>query len=155
MVRVVTIVVAVILMIVGGAVGIMKQLEWGPFAPDNGVTSETAAADPAEPPRFLDMDPLVIPLFAGDTVAGRVQIQIKLETKGAENEEYLTRVMPRLSDAFLRELYAYLPRVIRKQGNIDVILIKRRLQLVADKTAGEGRIDNILIQSVTEAGVSN
>jgi hypothetical protein len=155
MVRVVTIVVAVILMIVGGTVGIMKQLEMGPFAPDNGVADQTAAADPAEPPRFLDMDPLIIPLFAGDTVAGRVQIQIKLETKGAENEEFLTHVMPRLSDAFLRELYAYLPRVIRKQGNIDVFLIKRRLQLVADKTAGEGRIDNILIQSVTEAGVSN
>ena len=155
MVRVVAIVVAVVLMIAGGAVGIMKQLEMGPFAPDNGEMADTAATDPAEPPRFLDMDPLVIPLFAGDTVAGRIQIQVKLETTGAENEEFLTRIMPRLSDSFLRELYSYLPRVLRKQGTIDVFLIKKRLQRVADQTAGEGRIDNILIQSVTEAGVSN
>ncbi len=63
--------------------------------------------------------------------------------------------MPRLTDAFLRELYNYLPRLLSKQGSVDVFLIKRRLQRVADKTAGEGRIDNILIQSVTEAGAVN
>lgn len=155
MVRVIAVVVAVILMIAGGAVGIMKQLELGPFAPDNGEAAQTADAAPPEPPRFMDMDPLVIPLFAGDAVAGRIQIQIKLETTGAENEEYLTRIMPRLTDAFLRELYNYLPRLLSKQGSVDVFLIKKRLQRVADKTAGEGRIDNILIQSVTEAGAVN
>lgn len=154
MVRIIAIVVAVILMITGGAVGIMKQLELGPFAPDNGE-AEAVAAAPTEPPRFMDMNPLVIPLFAGDQVAGRIQIQIKLETRGAENEEFLTRIMPRLSDAFLRELYSYLPRLLQKQGNVDVFLIKRRLQRVAEKTVGEGRVDNILIQSVTEAGATN
>jgi flagellar protein FliL len=151
MVRTVAIAVAVILMIAGGAVGVMKQLEWGPFAPSNGDEAEVSeSAEPAEPPRFIDMDPLVVPVFAGDKVAGTIQIQLKLETMGAENEEHINLIMPRLNDAFLRELYSYIPRLLRKEGSVDVFMIKQRLQRVATKVAGAEVVDNVLVQSVTE-----
>ncbi|MCG8511167.1 MAG: hypothetical protein MI741_18260 [Rhodospirillales bacterium] len=128
----------------------MKQLEWGPFAPDNGEEAAAEAAEPSEPPRFIDMDPLVVPVFAGDKVVGTIQIQLKLETMGAENEEHINLIMPRLNDAFLRELYTYIPRLLRKEGSVDVFMIKQRLQRVAVKVAGKERIDNVLVQSVTE-----
>ncbi len=151
MVRVIAITVAVVLMLVGGAIGIMKQLELGPFAP---VAEEVAVETetPPELPRFLDMDPLVIPVFAGDEVAGTIQILVKLETMGGENETYLQSIMPRLNDAFLRDLYSFIPRSLKKQGNIELPIIKQRLKLVADKVAGEGRVDNVLIQSISEGG---
>ncbi|MBL6928332.1 MAG: hypothetical protein ISR44_04095 [Rhodospirillales bacterium] len=152
MFRTIAISVAVLLMIAGGAIGVMKQIEWGPFAP-GGDTPETAGSEdqsPPEPPRFVDMEALVVPVFAGDKAVGTIQIHIKLETLGAENEEALHRLMPRISDAFLRDLYVYIPRLLRKTGNVDVIAIKQRLQRVALKTAGKGRVENVLVQSVTE-----
>ncbi len=154
MIRTIAIVVAVLLMISGGAIGVMKQVEWGPFAPgdDDAQNAAAESAKPPEPPRFIDMDPLVVPVFAGDVAVGTIQIHIKLETLGAENEEALNRLMPRISDAFLSDLYVFIPRLLRKTGNIDVIAIKQRLQRVALKTAGEGRVENVLVQSVTETG---
>lgn len=149
MVRTIAIAVAVILMLAGGAVGIMKQLEWGPFASKESAAA-AEAAKPAEPPRFLDMDPLVIPIFAEDRVVAAIQIQLKLETSGAANEEYLNRIKPRLGDAFLRDLYAFIPRVVQKGGQLDVLAIKRRLQTVADKVAGPGKINSVLVQSVSD-----
>lgn len=149
MVRTIAIAVAVILMIAGGAVGIMKQLEWGPFAPQSDVAA-TEPDKPAEPPRFLDMDPLVIPIFAEDRVVAAIQIQLKLETKGVANEDLLNRMKPRLGDAFLSDLYAFIPRLVQKGGQLDVLAIKQRLQLVADKVVGKGKVDSVLVQSVTD-----
>lgn len=146
MIRIIAIAVAVILMVGGGAVGVMKHFEWGPFASTTG-----AEETPTEPPRFIDMDPLVIPVFAEGAVITTIQIQVKLETSGAKNEELINHIMPRLSDAFLRELYAYIPRLLRRDGNLDVFAIKKRLQMVGDKVAGEKVINNVLVQSVTES----
>lgn len=154
MVRKIAIAAAVFLMVCGGALGVLKQMEWWPFEPDN-PNAQSASADsnqPPEPPRFIDMDVLVVPVFAGDRPVGTIQIHIKLETSGAENEEALNRLMPRLSDAFLSDLYVFIPRLLRKSGDLDVIAIKQRLQRVALKTAGKGRVENVLVQSVTETG---
>lgn len=147
MVRTIAIAVAIILMIAGGAVGIMKQLEWGPFAPR---VEQAAPVAPVEQPRFIDMDPLVIPIFSEDRVVAAIQIQLKLETLGAANEIYLNTIKPRLSDAFLRELYSFIPRLVQKGGQLDVLAIKRRLQMIADNVAGAGRINGVLVQSVSD-----
>lgn len=149
MIRTIAIAVAVILMIAGGAVGIMKQLEWGPFAPKAGAATEEPDK-PAEPPRFVDMDPLVIPIFSEDRVVAAIQIQLKIETAGVANEDYLNRMKPRLGDAFLRDLYAFIPRLVQKGGQLDVLAIKQRLQLVANKVVGEGKVSSVLVQSVTD-----
>lgn len=146
MVRIIAVAVAVILMLGGASVGVMKYFEWGPFA----SSSSDAEATPAEPPRFIDMDPLVVPVFAEGTVVTTIQIQVKLETSGAKNEEMINHIMPRLSDAFLRELYAYIPRLLRRDGSLDVFAIKQRLQMIGDKVTGEKVINNVLVQSVTE-----
>ena len=148
MVRTIAIGAAIILMIGGGAVGIMKQLGWGPFA----AQAEQAAVTetPVEVPRFIDMDPLVIPIFAEDRVIAAIQIQLKLETLGAANERHLNAIMPRISDAFLRELHSFIPRLVQKGGQLDVLAIKRRLQMIADNVAGPGRINGVLVQSVSD-----
>lgn len=148
MVRMIAIAVAIILMIAGGAVGIMKQLEWGPFAPRAEPVAMPEA--PTEAPRFIDMDPLVIPVFAEDRVIAAIQIQLKLETKGLANERHLNTIKPRIADAFLRELYSFIPRLVQKGSQLDVLAIKRRLQMVGDKVAGPGAISSVLVQSVSD-----
>ncbi len=141
------IIIAIIMIIAGGAVGVLKWQQIWPFAPKGEVVKE---APPPEPPRFVEMDLLIIPVFSGDKVAATFQIQFKLETVGEENEKKIMELMPRLNDIFLRDLYIFIPRLLRKNQNIDVPVIKRRLQLLADKLAGKGVIKAVLIQSLSD-----
>ena len=59
-----------------------------------------------------------------------------------------------MSDAFLRELHGFIPRLLKKEENLDILLIRKRLQMVADKVTTPGTIRDVLIQSVTETPAS-
>lgn len=142
---------AVLLMLGGATVSVLKVLKMGPFAPaPDDASAEGIDEAPPEPPRFVEVEQMYVPIFAGDTVATTIQIQIKLETPDDESEATLVRMMPRLNDAFLRDLYSSLPRLLGKDERLDVAVIKRRLQLVADKIVGPGLVENVLVQSVTD-----
>jgi len=143
---------AMLLMLSGGSISIMKTLEMGPFAKTEGEAAEEAVSD--EPPRFIEMGLLLIPIFSGDRVATTIQIQIKLETMGTENESKVNKMMPRINDAFLRDLYAFIPRLVRKEGKIRAIVIKKRLEMIAGKVAGPDLISNVLVQSITDTSPS-
>ena len=146
------IVFAMLLMLSGGTISVMKTLELGPFATDEGEAVEDATPD--EPPVFIDMGLILIPTFSGDRVATTIQIQIKLEIIGSEKVSRIKKIMPRISDAFLRDLYAFIPRLIRKQGKISAIVIKTRLEMIAGKVVGPDLINNVLVQSITDTSPS-
>ena len=146
------IVFAILLMLSGGSIGIMKTLEIGPFAKTEGEAAETAVLN--EPPRFIEMGLLLIPIFTGDRVATTIQLQIKLETMGAERESKINKLMPRINDAFLSDLYAFIPRLVRKEGKIRAIVIKKRLEMIAGKVAGPDLITNVLVHSITDTSTS-
>ena len=106
-------------MIAGATVSVMKTMELGPFAPSP-VVAEEGQGDgtPApkqsqeEPPRFIDVEPLTIPVFHEDRMAATVQIHLKLEAIGEDYEEQILRLLPRISDAFLRDMHAFIPRLL-------------------------------------------
>ncbi len=141
---------AVMLMLAGATVSVLKWLGIGPFGNGDAVETEATGTTPGEPPRFVTMDVLVIPIIQGEKVASTVQIQLKLEAGTVENASEITRLLPRLSDAFLRDLYGFIPRHLRKEERLDVALIKDRLQLAGDKVAGPGVIKSVLVQAVLE-----
>ncbi len=141
---------AAILMLAGAAIGVLAWLGIGPFGDGDAVEVEATETTPGEPLRFVTMDALVIPIFQGEKVAATVQIQLKLEAANVEGASEIARLLPRLNDAFLRDLYGFIPRHRRKAERLDVALIKDRLQLVADKVAGPGLIKSVLVQAVLE-----
>jgi len=97
---------------------------------------------------------LLIPIFSGDQVSTTIQLQIKLETMGTEREAKVKKLMPRINDAFLSDLYAFIPRLVKKEGKIRAIVIKKRLEMIAGKVAGQDLISNVLIESITNAKTS-
>jgi len=143
--------VAVVIMLIGIGVSAMKTLGIGPFAPEDEAAAQAAAAPPAEPPHFIEMDPILVPLFAGDRVAATVQLLVTLETLTAANETAARAKLPRISDAFLRDLHAYLPQAICNGRPLDVPLVKQRLRTIADRTVGAGIVNDVLVQSMTDA----
>lgn len=148
----IVIAVAVVLMLAGATVSVLKFLGIGPFGDggDDVVETEATGTTPGEAPNFVTMDVLVIPIFQGDTVAATVQIQLKLEAADVESASEIVRLLPRLGDAFLRDLYGFIPRHLRKEERLDVALIKDRLQMVGDKVAGPGVIKSVLVQALLE-----
>ncbi len=140
--------VAIMLMLAGATISVLKWLGIGPFGDPAEV--EATGTTPDEPLHFVTMDVLVIPIFQGEKVAATVQIQLKLEATNVENASEIARLLPRLYDAFLRDLYGFIPRHLRKKERLDVALIKDRLQLVGDKVAGPGVVKSVLVQAVLE-----
>lgn len=157
------IIVAVFMMIVGAAVSVMKTLEFGPFAPaaeeaasatEGGEEGGEQAATPAAsglPVRFVDVEPLNIPVFHEDRVATTIQITLKLEVVDSQKEALVKQMLPRLNDAFVRDMHAFIPRLLKQEERLNVAIIKKRLQIVAERLVGKELISNILVQSVTDS----
>ncbi len=152
--KVLIIALAVVILLAGGAVTLMQQMELGPFEKEVELTPEQKAAIAAEiarkkslePPRYVDLEPLLIPIFKGDTVVATIQLQIQIETRKG-NQSKITKQMPRLKDAYIRDLHAYIPRLLRKQKDLDIASLKRRLFVIGERAIGKGLIDGVLVQS--------
>ncbi|MBC8338792.1 MAG: hypothetical protein ISR51_03615 [Rhodospirillales bacterium] len=142
--------IALFLMLVGGTIGLLKFLEAGPFKPKKGSIKKVIEKEIADTTVFIDMEPLAIPIFQGNRVAATVQIQVKLETNNEEKAKRIKDMLPVITDAFVRDLHSFLPRLLRAEERIDVLIIKQRLKLISDKTAGKDTISNVLVQSIID-----
>lgn len=140
-----------LLMLIGGTAGALKLLELGPFKPKKGeVSIKVIQKLEKDTTVFIDMDPLAIPIFQGNKVAATIQILVKLETNSEDNAEIIKDRMPVITDAFVRDLHSFMPRLLKAKERVDVLIIKQRLKMVADKVAGKGLIQNVLVQSILE-----
>ncbi|NQU57041.1 MAG: hypothetical protein HQ513_07385 [Rhodospirillales bacterium] len=142
---------SVFLMLAGGTVSVLKWLQIGPFAV---VTEEDLKAEaeaiPDVPPVAIPLDDLYISILAEDRVAATVMIKLNVEVIGKENEDTVTKLLPRLSDAFFKDLYVFIPRVIRRQSKLNAEILSERLLMVGEKVMGPGVINNVIIEEVTE-----
>ena len=153
--RILIFVVAGFIVLAGAAITIMQQLELGPFAPKEATEQADqpkAAASRNDPPRFVTMEPVIIPIFQNDRVAATVQIEIQLETTQSR-ESQLTKQMPRLADAFGTDLRAFVPRHLRDNRQVDTEVLKKRLAIIGERAIGKGLFDAVLIQNVLERKV--
>ena len=146
--RIVMIIFVALLMIAGATISALKWLELGPFAPEEEVVETPVEDLPAE---YIDMQPLTIPLLQENGLAATVQITLKLEARGKENEALVKKNLPVIKDAFLQDMYSFLPRLLKDQERLDAYVLKRRFELIAGRTLKpEGTISGVLIQSVTD-----
>jgi flagellar basal body-associated protein FliL len=149
--RILIMVVAAFIVLAGGAITIMQQLEMGPFAPklDDAPAAPSARVDPV---RFVAMDTLVVPIIQNDRVITMIQIEIQLETTQSR-EQGLNKQMPKLTDAFVTDLRSYVPRILRDKNDVDTETLKKRLAIIGERAIGKGMFDAVLIQSVLERKV--
>lgn len=137
-----------VMLLAGGAATVLKWMKLGPFEEVAAEAGDEMVRD--ENTLFVDMEPLVIPIFRGNKVAATIQIQVKLETIGEENKAKLQHVMPRISNLFVTDLHSFLPRMLKKLERVDVLVIKQRLKLISDLLIGPDLIQNVLVQSVID-----
>lgn len=143
---------ALVLLVAGATVGAMKWFGLGPFAvPESEKKAEDIPKIDVPQALFVDMDPVMINVVQEGAVITTIQMELKLETSGNENIIKIKRMLPIYKDAFMQDMHAFVPRMLNEIGRLDLPTIKRRLQLVADRVAGEkGIVKSVLIQSILD-----
>ena len=131
--------IGILLLVIGGGAGAYFGLGFNPFAEDE--ETEVVAPDPL----FLDMRPFIVPLFEGQTVAWHATVSVAIETQSEDDFEYVTLHANPLRDAFALELASYMNLQWSELGEIDDVLLKRRLRLIAGKVVGRGYVREVVI----------
>jgi len=149
--------IAVLIMLAGGTVSILKYLEIGPFE----KTPEQIAAAAANPeaekaksffekrPRYIEMDTIQVPVFQDNGVAGTIMINYKIEVMTLDDERRVAKSKRQVGDALIKDFSYYIPRTLRNNKTLDVTLIKYRIIMVTDRLLGKGTVTDALIQSMT------
>ena len=77
-------------------------------------------------------------------------LQVTLEVPDEESRAAVSHALPRVKDAFIKDLYDYY--AIQQQGHdgINVEAIKKRLKRTADEALGPGKVRAVLIQGAVE-----
>ena len=143
---------SVVLLLCGATIGAMKWFGLGPFEQPE-MAKEMSAPPKIKAPNalFVDVDPVMINVMQAGAIVATVQLEIKIETAGHENIINIKRMLPQYKDAFMKDLHAFVPRMLSEIERIDLPTLKQRMQLVADRVAGEkGIVRGVLIQSIVD-----
>jgi len=140
---------AFLVMLGGGTASMLKYLELGPFQ-DLEKKDKPKEVAKVEDTITIDMDPLVTTIFQENRVAALVQMELKLETVGDKSAERIKYLMPVISDAFLKDMHTFMPRLLKAEERVDAEIIRQRLQLIGDKVVGKGLIRNVVIGDIVE-----
>lgn len=133
------------LLLLGGGGGAY----WWFMMRDAGEEAAEAEPPPQDPPVFLELDSLTIPVIRSGSIARYVLLKITLEVEDQGARDEVVDRMPRLKDAFLRDLHDYFAS-IPLDSPVNVRTVKQRLQRVADRQAGPGVVKDVLIQGAFE-----
>ena len=143
---------ALVLLVCGATLGAMKWFGLGPFEqPKMTKTEEGPPEIKAPDALFIDMAPVMINVMQSSSILTTIQLELKIETAGQDNIIKIKRMLPIYRDAFVKDLHSFVPRMLSELERLDLPTLKQRMQLVADKVAGEtGIVRGVLIQSILD-----
>ena len=134
---------AITILIGSGSFAVLQQLNIGPFAKTD--TEDKTKTDPID---FISMDPLVIPIIQGNSVAATIKLELKIKAK-LEFKNKIHREMTRLKDAYIRDLHSFFPRLMSDQTELDIDALKQRLKEISNRVLGAGVIISVEIDSAS------
>lgn len=103
---------------------------------------------------YVELSPLLLPIVDQRGVSQVVSLVVSLEVEDAEMATKVERLSPRLTDAYIQDLYGVLNYKAAMQGGvIQVSEVKRRLSVITHDLMGEGVINDVLLQVVSQRRV--
>jgi hypothetical protein len=116
-------------------------------APEEGA----AAVEEGPPVEFVELKPLTVPVVRQGIVERMVRVDVALELQASEAASKVTEALPRITDAFVVELYALLGHRLMEEENYDPVIIKRRLKGATERVVGPGLVSEVLIRGMAVA----
>lgn len=153
MLRLMLLVVALVVIIALGAVGLVR---FGVVPDFTGMITpmearveepQAPAVQPQVDPIFVDLPPFVVPVVRDREVQKNFTITLRLDVEPGQ-EETVNRYLSKLQAAYLQMLYVVVPEQIHARVTLDVRALKQRLQGITDRVAGPGAVREVMVISV-------
>ncbi|MFA7430023.1 MAG: hypothetical protein WCZ23_07695 [Rhodospirillaceae bacterium] len=154
MIRLLAIMVALLLAVAGGAVGLIHFS----FVPDyTGMikpakTTAEAEAPPPVPriePVFQHISPFLIPIIRNGAIERSMYIGLRLKVQPGQHA-HVALHHARLHDVYMRLLYEVVPAQMAERTTLDLVALKIRFKEVADRLVGQGMVEEVMFQAVFE-----
>lgn len=100
---------------------------------------------------YVEMAPLILPIIDKRGVVQTISLIVMVEAKDAAAAQKITDFAPRLTDAYIQDMYGALNKAETVQnGVVQVGPLKERLNAVTKKVMGEGVAQDVLLQVVQQ-----
>lgn len=107
--------------------------------------AEQAAAGPSV--QFVELNPLILPIIGDRGVMQVISLVVSVEVDSEEKAEQVRKYSPRLTDAFLSDLYGTFSNVADANGgDVPIAYIKERLSALSNKVLGGPIVSDVLLQ---------
>jgi flagellar protein FliL len=141
------------LMMIGGIIGGLYFWGIDPLAQFNALigkapppSSQSADAPKVTtPPSYVDFGLLIVPVVQDREVKKQAEMILRLEVP-FEKKEVVAQNLPRLQNAFLEDMMAFLPYQLRNTYTLDDAAIRYRLTIISEKVLGPGMVKSVLIE---------
>lgn len=146
---VILVIVAVLLLGGGGAVYFFNDALFG----SAGGEAQTAAKLPikaAPAVEFVDLETLNIAVIHNRRIEKHVVLQVSLEVVSDKARVTVSKALPRIKDAFIKDMYDYYAILPPGQRGVNVEAIKKRLKRTVDGVMRDGSVKDVLIQGAIE-----
>lgn len=159
--RTLLLILAVAVLFGGGGFGAGYLLFAEPSAAGDEAAENGAATPPAHgdakggsifaPPVFVNIGPINVPVLGEDRVEQFVTLVVALEVSDPFTAERVREQGPRLTDAYLQELYGGIASgQMMAQGLLDLPTVKERLAKATTRVVGRDKVRDVLVQVVNQ-----
>lgn len=97
-------------------------------APEHKTTQSTS---------YIQLDPIYTTIVADNRPAGMLMVGAGLDVPNSALRDEVTRSLPVLRDAYIRNLMTFTANVVRTDAQPDVVTIADRLQAVTNRALGK------------------
>lgn len=96
---------------------------------------------------FVELNPLILPVITDHGVTQVLSLVVSVEVDSEEKAERVRYYSPRLTDAFLSDLYGTFSRHASDNGGqIPIGFIKKRLNQLSGQVLGSDVVNDVLLQ---------
>jgi flagellar FliL protein len=101
---------------------------------------------------FVQLAPLILPILDKSGLLQTVSVVVALEVKNKADAEFVKSLQPRITDAFIQEMYGVIhhPAGMVNGNVIKVGVLKKRLNKVGQRVLGEDVLQDVLLQVVQQ-----
>lgn len=108
--------------------------------------AEEKTEDSGPTVHFVELAPLILPVINNYGVTQMVSLVVAVEVDSQEKADKVTKYSPRLTDAYLSELYGTFSQKSPEGGVLPINFVKKRLNATSTKVLGEHVVSDVLVQ---------
>lgn len=112
---------------------------------ENVAADAEAPAVEAEEPVYVEMQPLSAPVIRNKRVRYYIHMKVSLQVVGEDAKLRVYQHMPRLRDAFVRDLHGRSVTRGRDDQSVDFGAVKARLLGQSERVLGAGVVTDVLV----------